>query len=90
MRYREIFENLDNFTAPELEAMKSVIAGKIKQLPDDDATAKTLREIEELLQHVNAGGRMGMIKGRLEKINDPAVLASQKRLAQYQIGRAHV
>lgn len=78
-----LIENLDAFTAPELNAMKSVIAGKIKQLPDDDATAKTLREIEELLQHVNAGGRMGMIKGRLQKINDPAVLASQKKLAQY-------
>lgn len=83
MRYLELFENLDTFTLPELDAMKSVIAGKIKQLPDDDATAKTLREIEELLQHVNAGGRMGMIKGRLQKINDPAVLASQKKLAQY-------
>lgn len=83
MRYLELFENSDAFTTPELAAMKSVIAGKIKQLPDDDATAKTLREIEELLQHVNAGGRMGMIKGRLQKINDPAVMASQKKLAQY-------
>jgi hypothetical protein len=83
MRYLELFENLDAFTVPELNAMKSVIAGKIKLLPADDATAKTLREIEELLQHVNAGGRMGMIKGRLQKINDPAVMASQKKLAQY-------
>lgn len=83
MRYSDLLEDLGNFTAPELEKMKSVIAGKIKQLPDDDATAKTLKEIEELLQHVNAGGRMGMIRGRLEKIQDPAVLASQKKLAQY-------
>lgn len=83
MRYLELFEDLANFTAPELDSMKSIIAGKIKLLPDDDATAKTLREIEELLQHVNAGGRMGMIKGRLVAIKDPAVLAAQKRLAQY-------
>lgn len=67
----------------ELEAFKSVIASKIKTLPADDATAKTLKEIEELLQHVNAGGRMGMIKGQLHQINDPAVMAAQKRLAQY-------
>ena len=35
----------------ELAAMKSVIAAKIKSLPDDDATAKALREIEDLLKH---------------------------------------
>lgn len=67
----------------ELNAFKDVIASKIKQLPADDATAKTLKEIEELLQHVNAGGRMGMINGQLHSINDPAVMAAQKRLAQY-------
>jgi hypothetical protein len=75
------------FEAPlnidQLEAMKSVIAGKIKKLPDDDATAKTLKEIEELLQHVSAGGRMGMINQQLVSINDPAVTGYQKRLAQY-------
>lgn len=67
----------------ELTALKNIIASKIKTLPADDATAKTLNEIEELLQHVNAGGRMGMIKGQLHQINDPAVMAAQKRLAQY-------
>lgn len=70
-------------TPQELEGMKAVIAGKIKELPPDDATAKALREIEELLQHVNAGGRMGMIYDQLEQIRDPAVLAAQKLLARY-------
>jgi hypothetical protein len=70
-------------TPAELNAFKSVIAAKIKKLPADDNTAKTLKEIEELLQHVHAGGRMGMINGQLHEINDPAVMASQKRLAQY-------
>jgi hypothetical protein len=81
-----IFEdfNIGNMPNPEeLEAFKSIIAGKIKQLPDDDKTAKTLKEIEELLQHVQAGGRMGMINGQLQSINDPAVTAAQKKLAQY-------
>lgn len=84
-----IFEdfNIGNMPNPEeLEAFKSIIAGKIKQLPDDDKTAKTLKEIEELLQHVQAGGRMGMINGQLHAINDPAVTAAQKRLAQYLAG----
>jgi len=78
----------ENFTAnpEEIEAFKSVIASKIKTLPDDDATAKTLKEIEELLQHVGAGGRMGMIRDQLVSINDPAVSAFQKRLAQYIAG----
>lgn len=62
----------------ELEAMKSVIAGKIKDLPDDSVTARALREIEELLTHVNAGGRVGMINGELARINDPTVTAAQK------------
>ena len=70
-------------TPAELNAFKSVITAKIKKLPADDNTAKTLKEIEELLQHVHAGGRMGMINGQLYEINDPAVMASQKRLAQY-------
>lgn len=85
MRFTE-FKHIFEAQAPtldELESMKSVIASKIKELPDDDATAKALKEIEELLQHVNAGGRMGMIYDQLEKINDPSVLAAQKMLARY-------
>ena len=77
-----LYEN-EAQNAQEIEAFKSVIASKIKTLPDDDATAKTLKEIEELLQHVSAGGRMGMIHNQLTAINDPAVTAYQKRLAQY-------
>jgi hypothetical protein len=87
MRFRDfkiIFEqSYTAITADELEGMKAVIASKIKQLPDSDATAKALKEIEELLQHVNAGGRMGIIYDQLEQINDPSVLAAQKMLARY-------
>lgn len=86
MRFRElnILKEMPTVvTQDELEGMKTVIASKIKQLPDDDATAKALKEIEELLQHVNAGGRMGMIYDQLEQISDPSVLAAQKMLARY-------
>jgi hypothetical protein len=72
-----------NPTTDELEAFKNVIASKIKQLPDDDATAKTLREIEDLLKYVHAGGKMGIINGELQKIEDATVLAAQKELAKY-------
>lgn len=83
MLLRSIITEAPESSPQELNAFKDVIASKIKQLPADDATAKTLKEIEELLTHVHAGGRMGMINGQLHAINDPAVMAAQKRLAQY-------
>jgi len=67
----------------ELEAFKRIIADKIKGLPDDAATAKALREIEDLLKHVNAGGKMGIVAGKLDSINDPTVTAAQKELSRY-------
>lgn len=70
-------------TQDELESMKAVIAGKIKQLPPDAETAKALREIEDLLSHVHAGGRMGIISKELDSINDPTVTAAQKMIARY-------
>lgn len=70
-------------TVDELEAMKSVIASKIKQLPDDAVTAKTLREIEDLLSHLGAGGRSGVISKELDSIKDPTVTAAQKMLSRY-------
>jgi hypothetical protein len=73
-------------TVDEFASMKAIIAGKIKQLPDDDETAKALREIEDLLAHVGGGGtggKIGMINGELAKISDPTVQAAQKELARY-------
>jgi len=67
----------------ELASMKAVIAGKIKELPEDEATVKALKEIEDLLKHVHAGGKMGIINGELKKIDDPTVTAAQKLLARY-------
>jgi hypothetical protein len=79
--YEAPFNQLPN--VEEIEAFKTIIAGKIKQLPDDDVTAKALREIEDLLKHVHAGGKMGIINGELASINDPTVDAAQKELARY-------
>ena len=70
-------------SANELKAFKQVLAGKIKQLPDNPETAKALREIEDLLKHVNAGGKVGIINGELASINDPTVDAAQKVLTRY-------
>jgi len=70
-------------TQDELESMKAVIAGKIKQLPPDAETAKALREIEDLLSHLHAGGRMGIVSKELDSIADPTVTAAQKMLSRY-------
>ena len=83
MLLRHILTEAPKIAVDELAAMKAVIAGKIKSLPDDDATAKALREIEDLLKNVNAGGKMGIINGELQSINDESVNAAQKLLARY-------
>lgn len=74
---------LQNTNAQELDAFKQAIASKIKELPPDDATVKALREIEDLLKNVHAGGKVGIINGQLQQLNDPTVTAAQKELARY-------
>lgn len=69
--------------ADVVDNLKTALADKIKTLPADDATIKTLREIEDLLRDVNAGGRKGLIFKDLQTIDDPAVHAAQKDIARY-------
>lgn len=76
----QIFENVDR---REVDAVKSALAAKIKTLPPSDESIKTLREIEDLLRHVHAGGKMGYINAELGKIQDPTVLAAQRLIARY-------
>lgn len=78
----KLFES-NEATVDELEAMKSVLSAKIKDLPIDEKTAKALREIEDLLTHVSRGGKSGIIGHELQSINDPTVSAAQKMLARY-------
>jgi len=79
---KPLFES-DEVNSDALAHMKSVISGKIKDLPPDDDTIKALREIEDLLRHVNAGGKLGIINGALQSIDDATVHAAQKELARY-------
>ena len=76
----QIFENVDR---REVDAVKAALAAKIKTLPPSDESIKTLREIEDLLRHVHAGGKMGYINTELGKIQDPTVLAAQRLIARY-------
>lgn len=83
MKIKDIILEMAQADLERLGSMKTVIASKIKQLPDDEVTAKALREIEELLQYVGAGGRKGMIDNKLKEINDPAVDAFRTDLGRY-------
>ena len=67
----------------QLLAFKTAITARIKELPADDTTVQALKEIEDLLKHVNAGGRMGIINGELKNIDDPTVAAAHKELARF-------
>ena len=69
--------------ADAVDNLKSILADKIKTLPADDQSIKTLREIEDLLRDVNAGGFKGILKKDLQSVDDPAVTAAQKEIAMY-------
>jgi len=66
-----------------LDSLKTALASKIKTLPADEATVKTLREIEDLLRDVNAGGRTGKLNKDLQSVNDPVVREAHMLLARY-------
>jgi hypothetical protein len=80
MRYREFVSEDD------LSKLKQSVAGKIVALPDTPPVEKTLGEIEDILQFVNAGGRMSAIKDQLVQISDESVNKAQKLLAKYIAG----
>ena len=86
MRYTEFksLPRLFEMAADVVDNLKVALADKIKTLPADDATIKTLREIEDLLRDVNAGGRKGLIFKDLQTIDDPAVHAAQKDIARLE------
>lgn len=81
MRAREFLKLLEE--ADQLSDLKIIIANKIKELPPTPENQKLLAEIEDLLSHVGAGGKLGLINNKLSQINDPDVKRAQKILAKY-------
>jgi hypothetical protein len=75
---------LDNNDADDpLYSLKLAIANKIRILPADPKTEKALHEIEDLLSHVDAGGKKGHIDKELEAIHDKDVQRARSLLAKY-------
>lgn len=69
--------------SPQVASLQKALIAKIQQLPADDSTLKALKEIEDLLNAVGAGGRMGMVNNQLEEIGDEDVTKARKLLAKY-------
>jgi hypothetical protein len=78
-----VSENLTSqLSAPHLDGLKDVLTRRIKGLPDDEATAKALKDIEDLLSHVQHGGRHASISREISEIQDRAVQDAKKVLAR--------
>ena len=73
----------DPAESDSLYPLKLAIANKIKVMPPDEQTRKALQEIEDLLSHVNAGGKKGHISTELKSIEDRDVSRAISLLAKY-------
>lgn len=76
MRYSEFAES-------DITSLKTSVANKIKELPEKPEVEKALKEIEEILVYVNAGGKVASINGELMTIPDPTVQKAHSLLAKY-------
>jgi hypothetical protein len=83
MKIKDIILEMSREALTQLASIKTNIASKIKELPDDDATIRALIDIEDLLSQVSAGGRSGYVDKKLQEIDDDAVNAYRKVLARY-------
>jgi hypothetical protein len=63
--------------------LQNYLVGKIKELPADEQSVKTLREIEDLLRDVNAGGRTSKLNKDIQSVQDPLVRQAHLLLARY-------
>lgn len=66
----------------DISDLKRSVAGKIISLPDTPSVEKTLDEIEDILNHVNAGGKLARIEGELVTIPDRTVQKERRVLAR--------
>ena len=78
MRFYQILSEMPVGNSAQLSNLQQVIGKKIKSLPQTEEAFKTLKEIEDLLQNVNAGGRIGLINSVLSEIPDESVRAAQR------------
>jgi hypothetical protein len=86
MRSYELLIEMPVDNPAQLSNLQQIIGKKIKALPQTAEAFKTLKEIEDLLQNVNAGGRIGLINSVLSEIPDETVKAAQRELARYIAG----
>ena len=85
MRAREFLKLLEQAVAAQdpLADLKANISHKIKELPSTPETKNSLEEIEDLLSHVNFGGRRKATVTNFETWSDEDVKKAKELLAKY-------
>ena len=83
MKILEILLEAAKLDFDDLSSLKKVVTSKIKELPEDDATARALKEIQDLLAHIHSGGKAGIINDKLKQIPDPTVASAHKEISRY-------
>lgn len=83
MRLYEFYNVLLEKKTSELQSFKNELLKRLKDLPDDRKTLSALKEIEELLNAVHAGGRVEYVNAQLKNLQDPDVEEAQRVLARY-------
>jgi hypothetical protein len=77
------FEFLLEAEESQIGNLQQILSKKIVELPADETTLKALKEVEVLLNNIQAGGRLGYVNGKLEEIGDEDVTKARKLLAKY-------
>lgn len=83
MRAREFLKLLEQEAQDSLASLKAAIAHKIKELPPTPETKNSLEDIEDLLSHVQAGGRRKATVTNFDTWSDADVKKAKELLAKY-------
>lgn len=85
MRAREFLKLIEqaNSESDPLNSLKSALVHKIKELPPTPESRNSLEEIEEVLSHIQAGGRRHATITNFDKWTDDDVKKAKDLLARY-------
>ena len=70
----------------DLITLKDSIIQKLSTIDTTLLNYNTLSEIEDLVENIQFGGRIGIINASLSQINDPIIQTEQKMLLRYIMG----
>lgn len=83
MRAREFLKLLEQESQDSLASLKTAIAHKIRDLPPTPETKNSLEDIEDILSHIQAGGRRKATATNFDNWSDNDVKKAKELLAKY-------